>query len=283
MSRCVRVLRHQAIVLEEIVHGTVQRVAPRLGDDAGDQTRGPHVLRWDSAGDNRLRLDDLAIEVGAEGSCHSIRDVDAVDVVEVVPGDAVLASGADAVVQSRLGGRITAAVRVGGWEHSGNELQIALVGAPRGQGLRQLQGDVLSGHGSGRVHERSGRGDGDSFFDPAQAECDLEGGGVTSPNQDLLVPRFGKPGHLDGDHVGGRRFQSTKRGHTLGVGRRLPCAHRVFGFGADRSARQATTLLVSDDHDDDASCRHLRRRDRCRETQRHASRGKRTSIHGEKK
>ena len=137
------VLGDEAAVLEEVVGRAVEGVAARLGDDVRDQARRADELRGNGAGDDLLFLDDLGVQVRAEGAGHRVGDVDAVEVVDVVGRDADVAADV-AVVEARPRRRIAARCLVVR-HHAGNQLQVALVAAAGRQRLGQLEGDVLAG------------------------------------------------------------------------------------------------------------------------------------------
>src|SRR5690606_32106059 len=100
-----------------------------------------------AAGQHLLLLDDLRVEVRAEGAGQRIGDVDAVEVVDVVRRGADDAADVG-VVHTRLGGGIVA---VAGLD-ARDELQVALVAAAGRQRFHDVQVQGGAHHCRGGVH-----------------------------------------------------------------------------------------------------------------------------------
>src|SRR5690606_17180283 len=130
----VLVVGNQTVALRVVIYRSVKFITAGLRYHARYQSLATFILRVDAAGDYLLLLDDLGVEVGAKGARQVVRDVDAVDVVDVVGRRSCrVAVGINdvAVVHARLRRRVTVQCRLGGR----SELQVRLVGSPRRQRL----------------------------------------------------------------------------------------------------------------------------------------------------
>ncbi len=258
LGRAVLVLGHQVAVLEEVVGRAVEGVAARLGDDVRDEAGGADELGRDAAGDDLLLLDDLGVQVGAEGAGDRVGHVHAVEVEDVVGRDADGAADV-AVVHARARGRIAGAVLVVG-QHARHQLQVALVAAAGGQRLGELERDVLAGECAGHVDDRGDRGDRHRFGETGQSETEVERGGLPRTHQDLLAGLVLEALQVDRDRVLGRGRQRFEGGHALPVGDRRAAGDGVGGLGRHGDAGQSPAVGVGDHDLYRPSIGHLRRR-----------------------
>ncbi len=249
--RAVLVVGDQVVVLEVVVGRAGEGVAAALGDDVGDQARSALELGRQAAGQDRLLLDDLGVQVGAEGAGVAVGDVDALDVVDVVGGladDTVDVREVDARADRRVAGRRR--------EHPGDHLQEALVGAAGRHRVGELERDVGAGDRAGRVDQRRFGGDDHLLGDLGELQLDADDRGLAGADEDLLVARPGEPFEPRGDDPGVRRIERAQQRLAVRGGGRRALHQAVRGLDRNGGPGQRRPIGVGD-HDADRSARDL--------------------------
>ena len=180
----ILVVRLQACVLEEVVHGPGEKVAAGLRDDVRQESGNTDVLRGDTPCNDLLLLDNLGIEVCTEGAGLWIGHVDPVDVVRVVGRDTHVTADV-AVVDSGLRCRIARQGRIVR-QHARDDLQVALIRTPGRQGLGQLERDVGRRGGASRVNNGRLRNHVHRLSQSTHGEHDPKRHDLSGSDEDIL-------------------------------------------------------------------------------------------------